>query len=408
MMKLHLWFRRFSAFIIGIVFVLSGIFKLLDPVGTGLIIKDYYLFFHLDFLDFTAKHIGWLLAFIETVLGLALMAGIWRKHIAKSTLFFIVFFTCLTAIFLIYNPSMDCGCFGEALHLTHLQTFLKNLILLGISIISFVPFTHLNRPNKRKIYIFFLATVLVFAFGIYSWRYLPVIDFTPYKTSTKLFKPDTESSLNESDFQANFIYEKDGIQKTFSLDNLPDSTWTYIDTQVISNIKETTNSLANLNIYSKEGKIKDELIHRKNVMIISIYNENSLNLKDWDNISEYIKDLKTIGYNPLILTAAINYGDLINMLSKLGLNLENLSLIEEHLYTSDYKTLITLNRSNSGLSYISNSYILSKWSRHSKPSFGKLEKIIKDHPVETYLEGSSRGTIFFKIYILLIFLLMLI
>ena len=34
--------RRFCAFIIGAVFFVSGLLKLLDPVGAGLVIGEYY------------------------------------------------------------------------------------------------------------------------------------------------------------------------------------------------------------------------------------------------------------------------------------------------------------------------------------------------------------------------------
>ena len=39
---IHYRLRRFCAFIIGLVFLLAGIFKLLDPVGAGLVVEEYY------------------------------------------------------------------------------------------------------------------------------------------------------------------------------------------------------------------------------------------------------------------------------------------------------------------------------------------------------------------------------
>ena len=42
--------KRFCGFITGFVFVISGILKLLDPVGTGLIMDGYLDFLHLGFL----------------------------------------------------------------------------------------------------------------------------------------------------------------------------------------------------------------------------------------------------------------------------------------------------------------------------------------------------------------------
>jgi hypothetical protein len=50
--------KRFCGFITGFVFLIAGIFKLMDPVGTGLIMSGYFDFMHLDFLEFAAKPTG--------------------------------------------------------------------------------------------------------------------------------------------------------------------------------------------------------------------------------------------------------------------------------------------------------------------------------------------------------------
>ena len=50
--------RRLCAFIIGLVFLLAGIFKLLDPAGAGLVVEEYYRFLGLTFMLPTAKVAG--------------------------------------------------------------------------------------------------------------------------------------------------------------------------------------------------------------------------------------------------------------------------------------------------------------------------------------------------------------
>ena len=115
--------KRFCGIIAGIVFFLSGIVKLMDPVGAGLVMSEYYRFLHIDFMDFSAKFMGTAFAFAETIIGAAIITGVWRKIIAKCALGLQIFFTVLTLFLVIFNPEMDCGCFGEAIHLTHTQTF---------------------------------------------------------------------------------------------------------------------------------------------------------------------------------------------------------------------------------------------------------------------------------------------
>ena len=113
--------RRFCAILIGLVFLASGLLKLLDPVGTGLIVSEYFKFFHLGFLQGTAKALGMALSLVEAATGAALISGVFRKTTAFITSLLVVFFTIITLILWIAKPEMDCGCFGEAIHLSHGQ-----------------------------------------------------------------------------------------------------------------------------------------------------------------------------------------------------------------------------------------------------------------------------------------------
>ena len=205
--------RRLCAFIIGAVFFVSGILKLLDPVGAGLVAGEYFRFLGTDFLLPVSKHAGFALAMLEALLGTALMTGLWRRVIAIITLVFLCGFTLLTLMLLIYNPEMDCGCFGEAIHLTHAQTFIKNVVLCALSTVAFTPIGRLGRPKKRKYVSFCIVSAATVAFGVFSLLYIPLVDFTEFRLASRL-----EASVRESDdvYDAIFIYEKDGVQENFT------------------------------------------------------------------------------------------------------------------------------------------------------------------------------------------------
>jgi uncharacterized membrane protein YphA (DoxX/SURF4 family) len=115
--------RRVSAIVIGFVFFLAGVLKLMDPVGSALVVEEYLKFLHIGFLSGLSGAIGVGMALLETLLGAALITGVWRKVTAIATGVMLGAFTILTLVLYIRNPNMDCGCFGEALHLTHLQSF---------------------------------------------------------------------------------------------------------------------------------------------------------------------------------------------------------------------------------------------------------------------------------------------
>ncbi|HSN62283.1 MAG TPA: MauE/DoxX family redox-associated membrane protein, partial [Ferruginibacter sp.] len=67
--------------------------------------------------------------------GLALLLG-WQRKLATWILFaLVVFFTFLTGYVLFSGKIKACGCFGDCIPLTPIQTFIKDIILLILSVI---------------------------------------------------------------------------------------------------------------------------------------------------------------------------------------------------------------------------------------------------------------------------------
>ena len=71
----HIGLRRLCSVLLGLVFFIAGMLKLMDPVGSGLVVEEYLEFFHIGGLAFAAKWIGVILALVETLTGAALIAG---------------------------------------------------------------------------------------------------------------------------------------------------------------------------------------------------------------------------------------------------------------------------------------------------------------------------------------------
>ena len=209
MKPLPMRIRRFCAFITGVVFFLSGIFKLLDPVGAGLVMEDYYKFFHLDFLVFSAKPVALVLALLETVTGAALITGLWRKVTAIAASVLLGFFTLLTLVLVIFNPVMDCGCFGEVIHLTHMETFVKNLILCALALAAFLPYRDFGHNRRRKYVSFTMVMAGVIAFTVYSLLYIPLVNYTDFKPASRLLaaerfhETDGEKPVTDRKFSLN-------------------------------------------------------------------------------------------------------------------------------------------------------------------------------------------------------------
>lgn len=387
--------RRFCGYIAGFVFYISGILKLLDPVGAGLVMDEYYNFLHLGFLGFSSKVVGALFAFAETAIGAALITGIWRKMTGLVAMVFQAFFTLLTLILVIFNPEMDCGCFGEAVHLTHMQTFLKNIVILLLLCCSFIPFRGLGKPRKKKFVSFGLVTASTIAFAVYSWMYIPLVDFTDYKVTSRLQAAEAMDVAEEDIYEAIFIYEKDGRQKEFDLMHLPDSTWTFVSTHTRLKEEYQDNTIA-LSIYDSEGNYQDSLAAEGKVIVISVYDPD-IKAKKWDAITAVAQNASEAGFRPLVLVAG-TADDIPEGLS---------DEVKANLYFSDYKTLVAMNRSNGGAVYFSEGYLLRKWARRAAPDKDMLQVLVTEAETETMIGHTTQGSLVFQSFLLYVFAVML-
>ena len=371
--------KRFCGYVAGFVFFISGILKLMDPVGASLVMKEYFHFLHIGFMDFSAMTAGIFFSFAECTIGAGLITGVWRRVVAPVSIGFQSLFTLITLLLVVFNPKMDCGCFGEAIHLTHAETFTKNLILLALLLIYYIPARHLGETRKKKYVSFGIVTVSVIAFAVYSLLYLPLNDYTDYHAGVSL-KGETSAA---DAYQAVFTYEKDGVQEKFTIDNLPDNSWTFVSTETVMS-DEATGDIAILSFHDEDGVYADSLALKGKVIVISVY-DTDLKEKDTQKIAAFMKRAEEAGFKPLLLSS---------------------SEMELPHYIADYKTLVTLNRSNGGATYINDGFIAGKWAKKSLPTQDELAKISQEDVTESII-GNSRSSLAFQGFLLYVFAVML-
>ncbi len=340
--------RRISAVIVGFTFFIAGLLKLMDPVGAGLVVDEYLKFLHLGFLRFASNFLGSAAALCETVIGIVLITGVWRKVTAWITLGVLGAFTLLTTALVIFNPVMDCGCFGEAVHLTHFQSLVKNLVLLGLWCLAYLPFSSMEPTRRIKYVSFSVATVSVCLFLLYSVFSIPMLDFTDYRPGTEL------SSLENAD-------------------------WTSGDEIVLLTFSDV------------QGNYADSLALQGNVMAASVYDPEKMTVQKWQKISSLMDKAAGYGYTPLVLTA-----------STPELIAETVSSPEllPYIYFADRKTLMTLNRSNGGVSYFSDGQIVAKWSVNRLPDEETLERMAATDPIESLVSENHGAKLKFQAFLL--------
>lgn len=321
MRRFHINVRRFCVALVGLVFFVSGMLKLMDPVGVSLIVEEYLRFFHAGWMGPAAKGIGLALSLTESLCGVAMLCGVLRRVLSYVVLVMVGGFTLITSILLIFNPPMDCGCFGEAIHLTHVQSFVKNVILLALAVAGFVPVRSGQRPRLAKFVTACVAAAVVLAFAVVELEGLPVVDFTDYA-------PGAE------DFSLSFT----------------DSGGQYADSLAVSG----------------------------DVLVVSAYAPQRLSWRDWEDVSVLFGDASAAGMTPLLLSVSMD-----------GVPQD----LVDYAYLSDYRQLITLNRSNGGSVYISDGMVVDKWTRARPCTAARLEELMDGNAIEAAADRTVRGRI---------------
>ena len=400
--------RRLCAFIIGVVFLIAGIFKLLDPVGAGLVMEGYFRFFHVTFLLPAAKVTAVVFALAEAILGAAMISGVWRKQVAIITSAMIVFFTVLTLFLAIFNPVSltDCGCFGEVIHLTNFQTFLKNLVLLAMAMVAFLPFKHFGKNRKRKYVSFGIASASIILFTIYSLTTIPLVDYTEFTPGSELLASMDEDDEEASGYyKSTIIYEKNGQEGAFDLDNLPDSTWTYVRTETIFiNGTDIEDNRPALSFTDSLGNYQDEQAIYGNVLAVSVYDPAKAKEAFWTKIADVLDGAKAAGFTPLLLVSSTK-----EQFDRLPVIVpEAHSRLVGSTYFADKKTLVTLNRSNGGATWFNDGQLIRKYPHRNIPSEETLIEMAEDDPTEEMLRHSTKTRLRFQGFMLYVFAILLI
>lgn len=354
--------RTIARLVFGVTFILSGFLKFMDPVGTSLIVKEYLAVFHIGFLESAALWIGIALSTAEFTLGASVILGMRMKLMSTISMAFISFFTILTLYLAIFNPIEDCGCFGQAVHLTNWQTFGKNIVLLLCAIVFFLQRKKVFSIAPDAVEWVIVALFAFFALGVslHSYYTLPYHDFTAYKVGTDL--NDLESGAAQ--YSTTFIYSKDGEEKEFTLDNLPDDSWTYVDSKTELIEGSTDMAQIDLALSDEDGNYyTEELLSQDILAVAVIWDPESITSAHSKNINSFFDNAALNGVSTALFCVGGDYDDNVPA------------------YIADRKALMTLNRSNGGFVLFHKGMIIGKW-----PNFKASKIDFKDYTDDYEIE----------------------
>ena len=262
--------------LIGVVFIFSGFVKAVDPMGGAIKISEYLSSFGLDMLQPFTVLLSFNLSAIEFVLGVCMLFGVYRRYTTFLVLMFMAVMTPLTLYLALFDPVSDCGCFGDALVISNWETFFKNVILTVAAVIAFIYNQHLFQCFTFRVYWFVALYAYMFAVGFayYNYNHLPVLDFRPYKIGANIPQlMEIPEDAPEDEYKYTFVYEKDGVQKEFTLEDYPadDSSWIFVDSKAELLKKGYQPLVDAFNIYNREGEdVTDEIIRNPNSVLLLV------------------------------------------------------------------------------------------------------------------------------------------
>ena len=349
--------------ILGLVFVFSGAVKAIDPLGTVYKIEDYLKAFGGFMTDLLplAEVAAWGLIALELLLGVCMLLNVRSQWTSWLAFAFYCVMTPLTLYIALTNPVSDCGCFGDAIVLTNWQTFWKNVVLIVLATLLLVL-----RKSVFSLWSVWMEGVIValtvlasVAFMAWTTNHLPLLDFRPYKIGNHLpslmeYPEDAEPD----EYEYAFVYEKDGVEQTFSLDNYPkgDSTWTFVRQEsklIKKGYEPPIHDFEILNVYA-EDITWDVLESEMPVTLVIMYDLAKRDDRQMEKVQALYESCQNNWEGCYILTGSGT--DEI-----LAFNLMYPAL-SDCVCTCDPVTLKTIVRANPGVIVLQNGVVIDKYN----------------------------------------------
>lgn len=229
-----------SRLLVGALFIFSGLIKAIDPLGLAYKMQEFFDVWAgdgimpglMNFFNEQALVLSILIITMEVVLGVSLLLG-WRKNMVSWLLLLLMLlFTFLTSFVLFSGKIRACGCFGDCIPLTAMQTFTKDIILLLLVLIILLGRKYINPlfGNKINVIIFLITLIGILGLQMYVLKHLPIKDCLPFKPGNNILElRKLPADAVPDKFDYSFVYSKDGVHKDFKVDALPDSSWEFVE-----------------------------------------------------------------------------------------------------------------------------------------------------------------------------------
>ncbi|WP_422860586.1 BT_3928 family protein [Flagellimonas sp. S174] len=362
-MRYLVWFSRIF---VGILFIISGLIKLNDPVGFSFKLEEYFSQGVLDlpFLMPLALGISIFVVILEVVLGVFLLLGFKPKVTVWSLLLMIIFFTFLTFYSAYFNKVTDCGCFGDAIKLTPWESFTKDIILLVFVLILFYG-QRFIKPLFQTRTSWILAGITILACAIFAnhvLNHLPSVDFRPYKIGANI-----QESMSVPEDAPKPIYEYawqfkvDGEDKIVVTNGeYPSVDGEFVGVETTEIQKGYEPPIHDFTIEQNGEDLSAELLEEEKLVMVIAYDLAKSNTEAFQGVASITKKAASNGYKVIGMSASGS--DRANLVKK-----EH--SLDFDFYFTDETALKTIVRSNPAI------LVLERGTIQQKVHYNDIDKL---------------------------------
>lgn len=343
--------------VVGILFIISGLVKLNDPMGFAFKLEEYFSkpVLNLSFLEPFALSLAIMVCIAEILLGVMLLLGYRKKITLWLLLAMLIFFGFLTFYSAYFNKVTDCGCFGDAFKFTPWGSFFKDVFLLTLTIVLFVQQKHIQVVSKGNLpaIISLLTFVFCLFFVYYVYNHLPVKDFRAYKIGVNIPQAMTiPEGAPLPKYEMTFLYKIDGETKKLKmsdLTNLPKGA-EFISREDVLIEKGYEPPIHNFFIEKDGEDFVDDFMEKEKLLLVISYRLDKSDEEAFVQIKKATDKALKMGYSVIGLTSTMQQAEAIKKTYELNFD----------FYFNDETTLKTMIRSNPGAMLLNKGTIIDK------------------------------------------------
>jgi uncharacterized membrane protein YphA (DoxX/SURF4 family) len=352
-----------SRFLVGGLFIFSGLIKLNDPVGTQIKMEEYFEVFSEDFGSFFhyfipyALEIGFIMVVLEIVLGVAVLLYYRMRVTTVLLLLLMVFFTFLTFYSAYFNKVTDCGCFGDAIKLTPWQSFWKDIFLM-LFILHLFWYRKTYRPVLRTMeghVVVGTVTAISIFLGIYAIRHLPFIDFRAYRVGNYI--PQQMQPEEQPKFEYVFLQKEDQKEITSDKYLIDTVKYKYLSVRQV-NADKTRAKITDYAVSTVDGDDITQSTFEGNKLIFVIYDVTKAST---DNIEKIRNLINSLDGKVEMLALTSSSGDKFE-------NFRHEHQLAVPYYFVDATVLKTIVRANPGITLWVDGTVKGMWHHNDTPS----------------------------------------